>query len=461
MVLIRRFCECLSLRSGVFILAICDILVSGLLLCDYMLQLPGQIKAFRELNIYSKSSLDLFKFNMDIAVWALVADIVMVLLMLLPPSLVDPYSSTKSKKCIRIVLIPSLFIRLITILHGVAAVIWLPLELSIYCAEIYGLMIANGLRVLLGLYLVVIGISFFQELGETAPVYKKAPTRMNFEAPKFTEDIPIPTKERKERKPKQIHYYAKANGGKLEPSVSSHSKSNDDLRREGIGKDIKRREEERRSQSEDLEPEVPIPRPYQGRKRQSGGSQESKSSQKQKRRSQERSRSREDIVRVGSREDIVRGRSREDLVARQQDDPDGEIIPRYNPRKEAPPSYRKPQNPAHNSREQLDFMRPEYDYQAPQRPKHARSREELNSNLPSYDYHELQQQRLKDDVPSRPMFNPPEPRRQKYSSSGDEIPPYRPRYDHEEEEYFDHKMRPLHQQQSYEEEEEPGLYTVV
>lgn len=165
MVLMRKFCECYSLKSGFLIIGIFNMLVPGGLICDYLFQLPGQINAFRRLGTYPKKNLDLLKLNMDIAIWVLAGDVLMVVFMMMPLSCTFSFTPLKTRRCVRVVLIPCIVGKCLPILHGLTAIVWLPLVFSTHCWEIVGIMIAIGLHILLGMYLVIIAISYYQELG--------------------------------------------------------------------------------------------------------------------------------------------------------------------------------------------------------------------------------------------------------------------------------------------------------
>eukprot|EP00794_Sanderia_malayensis_P006899 gene6899-7677_t len=180
MIILNKFCECYSLRAGLCILAIFDMIVSGGLICDFKFQFPDQISAFRRLFIYASDKLNLLELNVEIAFWIMIADVLFVSIMLIPVSFATVSTPLKTKRSVRIILIPCIVERTLSILHSIAAIIWLPLTFSVKCAEIVGVMLAVGLRILLGAYLVLVAISYYEKLGiakKPRSVYRREAAR--------------------------------------------------------------------------------------------------------------------------------------------------------------------------------------------------------------------------------------------------------------------------------------------
>ena len=170
--LLTRFCVVYSLEVGVISLCIASILVSGGLICNNQFKLPVQIRDWRNASIYSEGQLDVLKLNVNIATWVLVGDILCTLLMLLPASMTDIQAPWKERNCRRKILIPCIVGKILCILHGTAAFVWITWKFHHDCPEIIGILLALALYVLLGWYVVVVVLSYYLHLGMRMTFHK-------------------------------------------------------------------------------------------------------------------------------------------------------------------------------------------------------------------------------------------------------------------------------------------------
>lgn len=170
--LMTRFCVIYSLEVGVISLCICSILVSGGLICNHQFKLPGQIRDWRNGSIYYDDQLNMLDLNVKIAIWVLVGDILCTLLMVLPVSLTSIEAPWKERNCLRKILIPCIIGKILCILHGITAFVWITWKFNYKCPEIVGILLALALYVLLGWYLVVVVISYYLHLGMRMTFHK-------------------------------------------------------------------------------------------------------------------------------------------------------------------------------------------------------------------------------------------------------------------------------------------------
>lgn len=220
-----RFCIVYSLEAGVVCLCTISILISGGLICNHQLKLPAQIRDWRKATIYSDSQLDLLDINVTIATWVLVGDILCTLLMILPVSLTEIETPWKERNLRRKFLIPCVIGKLLCILHGITGFVWILWKFHHDCPEIIGILLALALYVFLGLYVLVVVISYYLQLGMRLTFHKlkhsasgssrqSQDTQMKYQRAELaeTEEI-VPSSPMEERKGKKLPGHAQKVSG--------------------------------------------------------------------------------------------------------------------------------------------------------------------------------------------------------------------------------------------------------
>ena len=204
-----RFCVVYSLEVGVISLCISSILISGGLICNHQFKLPEQIRDWRNGSIYYDDQLDMLDLNVKIAIWVLVGDIFCTLLMVLPVSLTSIEAPWKERNSIRKILIPCIIGKILCILHGIAAFVWIRWKFHYKCPEIIGILLALALYILLGWYLVVVVISYFLHLGMRMTFHKLR--HSHSDSTQRSQEIPA-------------HQKGEMTESEMVPSISEHEK---------------------------------------------------------------------------------------------------------------------------------------------------------------------------------------------------------------------------------------------